>query len=333
MMVRILEFRERLRKLYSKTDRYLFAAGKFLVALIGQLEIFYLLAPEQNGIGLLLIQIGLSLVCAWFPAELLTVVYGGTVLYTLSGLNAEAFLGAGLLLLVMILILWTIHPGHMWLMALAFLTGLWRIPQLVILFAAMWYTPFALLPMAAGMILCKYVHYVATNLYLYQENAFSLKLLLQILEGGLGNMQIYVGILMAALAFLVVYLLRRKEFHHSRPISVFTGGMVYLLLQLMQQLVQEGRSFSLGTDLWVTIGCTMIGVIVVVFGYAGDYSRVEYAQFEDDDYYYYVKAVPKISIPEADTKVKTFSTVQQAAEETPEVIVTDAEDQEGRKQP
>ena len=88
----------------------------------------------------------------------------------------------------------------------------------------------------------------------------------------------------------------------------------------------------LGTELWTTIGSTIVVLLFVIFGYAGDYTRVEYAQFEDDDYYYYVKAVPKISIPEADTKVKTFSSVQQTTEEIPEVIVTDAEGQEGRKQ-
>ena len=332
MIVRILEFRERLRKLYSKTDRYLLAVGKFLVALVGQLEIFYLFAPEQSGIGMLLVQIGLALVCAWFPAGLLTFVYGGTILYTLYGLNVEAFLGAALLIFVLILVLWTVHPGYTWLIALAFLLGLWKVPQPLILLAAMWYTPFVLLPMAAGMVLCGYVHYVATNLYLYQESTLSLKLLLQILEGGLGNIQVYIGILGVALTFLVVYLLRKKEFHHSRPISVFIGGMAYLLIQLMHQLVWEGRGLVLGTELWTTIGSTIVVLLFVIFGYAGDYTRVEYAQFEDDDYYYYVKAVPKISIPEADTKVKTFSSVQQTTEEIPEVIVTDAEGQEGRKQ-
>ena len=310
MIVRILEFRERLRKLYSKTDRYLLAVGKFLVALVGQLEIFYLFAPEQSGIGMLLVQIRLALVCAWFPAGLLTFVYGGTILYTLYGLNVEAFLGAALLIFVLILVLWTVHPGYTWLIALAFLLGLWKVPQPLILLAAMWYTPFVLLPMAAGMVLCGYVHYVATNLYLYQESTLSLKLLLQILEGGLGNIQVYIGILGVALTFLVAY----------------------LLIQLMHQLVWEGRGLVLGTELWTTIGSTIVVLLFVIFGYAGDYTRVEYAQFEDDDYYYYVKAVPKISIPEADTKVKTFSSVQQTTEEIPEVIVTDAEGQEGRKQ-
>ena len=35
-----------------------------------------------------------------------------------------------------------------------------------------------------------------------------------------------------------------------------------------------------------------------------DYTRTEYTQFEDDDYYYYVKAVPKINVANADVRIK-----------------------------
>ena len=35
-----------------------------------------------------------------------------------------------------------------------------------------------------------------------------------------------------------------------------------------------------------------------------DYTRTEKVQFEDDDYYYYVKAVPKIKVTVSDTKPK-----------------------------
>ena len=39
-----------------------------------------------------------------------------------------------------------------------------------------------------------------------------------------------------------------------------------------------------------------------------DYTSVENVQFEDDDYYYYVKAVPKISVAAPDKKVKKINT-------------------------
>ena len=39
-----------------------------------------------------------------------------------------------------------------------------------------------------------------------------------------------------------------------------------------------------------------------------DYSRTEKVQYEDDDYYYYVKAVPKYSVAATDVKVKKINT-------------------------
>ena len=38
-----------------------------------------------------------------------------------------------------------------------------------------------------------------------------------------------------------------------------------------------------------------------------DYTRVERLQFEDDEYYYYVKAVPKALIAQQQRNVKRFS--------------------------
>ena len=38
-----------------------------------------------------------------------------------------------------------------------------------------------------------------------------------------------------------------------------------------------------------------------------DYSRTERLQFEDDEYYYYVKAVPKAVVSSTNKRVKRFS--------------------------
>ena len=42
-----------------------------------------------------------------------------------------------------------------------------------------------------------------------------------------------------------------------------------------------------------TLVSIVIAMAVEFFVFSVDYSRTEYAQFEDDEYYYYVKAVPK----------------------------------------
>ena len=52
----------------------------------------------------------------------------------------------------------------------------------------------------------------------------------------------------------------------------------------------------------------LIALLVEFFVFSVDYSRTEYTQFEDDEYYYYVKAVPKMSIAVSDKQVKRINT-------------------------
>ena len=57
----------------------------------------------------------------------------------------------------------------------------------------------------------------------------------------------------------------------------------------------------------LALGCA---VIYRFFVFSVDYSRTEYLQFEDEDYYYYVKAVPKSTIAMADVRVQKINRVR-----------------------
>ena len=48
-------------------------------------------------------------------------------------------------------------------------------------------------------------------------------------------------------------------------------------------------------------------MVIQFFLFNVDYSRTETMQFEDDEYYYYVKAVPKLTISTPDKVVKHIS--------------------------
>ena len=50
-----------------------------------------------------------------------------------------------------------------------------------------------------------------------------------------------------------------------------------------------------------------IAVIVQFFKCVVDYTRIENVQFEDENYYYYVKAIPKIDVPARDISVKKIN--------------------------
>ena len=55
------------------------------------------------------------------------------------------------------------------------------------------------------------------------------------------------------------------------------------------------------------ISCVIAFVIQFLF-FNLDYSRTERLQFEDDEYYYYVKAVPKMAVAVPEKRVKRITT-------------------------
>ena len=102
-------------------------------------------------------------------------------------------------------------------------------------------------------------------------------------------------------AAIVVYYVRKMRADHAWGAAIISGTVVQLV-------IVGGGEIALGsmTKLFgVFVGCLVSlaisgGVLFMVRSL--DYSRVERVQFEDDEYYYYVKAVPKASVTMEDKK-------------------------------
>ena len=51
----------------------------------------------------------------------------------------------------------------------------------------------------------------------------------------------------------------------------------------------------------------MIGLLLEFFVFGGDYTRTERLEYEDDEYYYYVKAVPKACVTTSERSIKKIN--------------------------
>ena len=60
-----------------------------------------------------------------------------------------------------------------------------------------------------------------------------------------------------------------------------------------------------------SIVAVIVAFIVKFFVFAVDYTRTERLQYEDDEYYYYVKAVPKASVTIPEKTVKRINERQE----------------------
>ena len=72
----------------------------------------------------------------------------------------------------------------------------------------------------------------------------------------------------------------------------------------------------------------MIGLVIEFAALGVDYSRSETTQFEDDEYVYYVKAVPKSFVAQAEKSIKTISSETEEELEAPEVQVPETQEAE-----
>ena len=68
------------------------------------------------------------------------------------------------------------------------------------------------------------------------------------------------------------------------------------------------RDSSIGGVILGSLAAIAMAMVVQFFKFNLDYSRTEKVQFEDDEYYYYVKAVPKMTVATPEKKVKKITT-------------------------
>ena len=143
------------------------------------------------------------------------------------------------------------------------------------------------------------------------------------------NLQIYIFvikslienklmILMIAAAigvFLATYICRRLAISHSYILGIIAGIIINLIVMIAGGLIFEIKV----SVLWVFVGTLLSGALAFVvqfFKYLLDYSSVEHLQFDDDDYFYYVTAVPKLSVTSPDLNILKINGNETGKEES-----------------
>lgn len=127
-----------------------------------------------------------------------------------------------------------------------------------------------------------------------------------VLNQMLDNKEMFLVMGIMAITMVLVYLIRRLAIENAWTVAIISGvlfqtiGLIagYMLLGISGKAVE----ILVGN----VIGCAIAFILQFLFFHL-DYSRTERLQFEDDDYYYYVKAVPKVCVSGSDKKIKRFS--------------------------
>ncbi len=115
--------------------------------------------------------------------------------------------------------------------------------------------------------------------------------------------EMYMVMIVFALAVVLASIIYRFSFPFSHYVAVAAAGILTIILSMI-----VGSVMKQTPDMSSILGGSLIGVLIglVMEALKGvlDFPHSERVQFEDDDYYYYVKAVPKLDKPKEQPKKK-----------------------------
>lgn len=297
-MHKILELREAYRLLYSKYSMYIEAVIKFVVALVALIVInSHVGAMEilKNPLVVILI----SLVCAVLPKTLSAMLVMLTIVGHMFAISIEVALIILVMFIVMYLLFFRFTSKESAVLVIMPILCAIGIPYIMPIILGLVASPVSAVSLIFGTLVYFILSFFGNDfeniVEIAKDDGF--EVLSMFIENVMKNMAFYYCIIALVVVLVLVYVLKRLSMDYSWIIAVCAGGGIQIIVFLV-------GCFMFDMSLFCGVLSVILGGLLTVviawflqfFLHSVDYTKAEKVQFEDDDYYYYVKAVPKIKV-------------------------------------
>ena len=313
-MNKLFEIKGYLSKYYGKYSNIVDKAIKFIVALLSLTFINQHIGFSEI-ISKPFMSIILSAICMMLPISMTVVLVTIATIIQLLTLSIGAAVVAGIFFVIIYGFFVRYAPGKaivILLVPIAFMLG---IPVAVPVILGLIGSPICILPITMGTMVYYLIDYMKSNSTLLEaagENGI-MEQVATYAQQILVNREMWCNIIAFVICLLLVYSVRRMSIDYSWEIAILAGvlGNInaiaygYIIMDIQLSYI----SLIVGS-----IMAVLVAFIVKFFVFAVDYTRTERLQFEDDEYYYYVKAVPKSSVAIPEKTVKRINEHQKMEE-------------------
>ena len=322
----LLRFRKKAQSLFTEGNLYIVMAAKTAAALTVLLSINAAF-PYRAVLSRGLIVAAVSILCSILPWNYITVFGLLFLLGQLSALSVEAALFVLVLAVALAVLSYVTLPGGSILWALLPVLISWKIPAAAVFLAGMFGGVTAFVSVGSGTLVYYVLKLIADNAGVLSgvqsvtaegtEVTTLVQRLLLLVEGFLNNEEMIITLIVFCLTALLVHFLSRVDADCARVIAAAVGAVFCPSL-----LLAAYHYAKLGTAAGKTVLDALLGLVITLavwfFAENLDHSRTEKVQFEDDDYYYYVKAVPKIRLQDdrSGNTADKMQRLKQAAKES-----------------
>ena len=306
-MLTLLVVKENLRVFYSKYSTILNILIKFILALICLLIVNYNMAYLDAAKNIYLIVI-ISIFCSVLPYGAIATILSVYILANIYKVSLEMTLMVAVFLLITAILYYSFSPKDAYILILTPVLFTLKIPYVLPFILGLGGSITSVIPISCGIFMYYLFVYIKQNLSTL-VNSTSVEVTqryTQMLNAIVGNKLMILMIVAFAITIVGIYLLKKLSFDYARTIAL-VSGLVLLLIAIFAGNILFAVSVPIMELIAGIIVSILIAYIYDFFILAVDYTRTEFTQFEDDDYYYYVKAVPKLSLKVSDKKVQNFT--------------------------
>jgi len=309
-MTGLLEFREKLKLIYSKNEMFIVPVIKFLLTFI-VLNMINSHLGYMSRLDNIIVVLIVSLLCSFLPNGCIILFAAVFSLLHLYELSMEVALVGLCVYLVMFLLFIRLSPKDSMTVLLTPVLFALNVPYIMPIVMGLLGSPVSAISVGCGVVVYYFLNSVVSNAAALnsmgsEEAAAKLRMAI---DGLLNNKAMIVIILAFAITVLVVYLIRRMSVEYSWTIAIVAGAIFNLIILLIGDFLYDTNISVFGAVLGSLLAVAA-GKVVQFFRFFVDYSRTEKVQFEDDEYYYYVKAVPKMMVATPTKTVKKINNTQ-----------------------
>ena len=300
-----IQFRDNLRKFLSRNDLLIERIFKGIMAFV-----CFMIINANFGYSSVLNSLWLPLVvavlCAFVPGSALSLVVIVYWLIHLASLQTDIALVAALLFGVAYAFT-TIYQGSIYYNVIGIpLAYPIRIPYVLPVQSALLGKSSEVITVICGSVIAYYLKSVKEHAAQIIDSQSSVSVSDILMDGMLSNTMFYVFLTAMVAAFLVTYVLRCSTISNAWLLGSLAGVSVEFIILLAGYLILNRGSqipFLIIGNL-VTLASAFVSSYLF---FDLDYTRTEKVQFEDDDYYYYVTAVPKVKIEKEAKEIKKIT--------------------------
>ncbi len=305
-MTQMLIFKEKLKNIYSSYSVYIDPAIRFVLTFSFLLLVnhyFDYAGIFSNPVVAVLV----SMICCLLPINFSVLVTAFFVIVNVYYINPIMALIVLMIYLVMFIMYFRFSAKYGYILMLMPIMFFLKIPYIIPIVIGILMIPSAIFAMIFGIII-HFILLITGNDGVVLVNGTSVSSSDKVslfIKNIASNKEMIIYIVAFTVTAVVAYLIAKLSINYAKDIAIMVSGIlnfaIIITLSLVTDLDLSSSIIVIGLCIAISVGITYLLSKMIL---ALDYQRTEFVQYEDDNYYYYVKAIPKVKVSAESVQVQ-----------------------------